>query len=72
MNQKNTEIKTDNLRQKAEMLLIKRVKTSELNEYNNLRLIHELEVHQVELEMQNEELKLATAKAERAKKKYTE
>lgn len=72
MNQKNTEIKADNLRQKAEMLLINRVKKSELNDYNNLRLIHELEVHQVELEMQNEELKIANKKAERAKKKYTE
>ena len=72
MNQKNTEVNTEYLRQKAELLLMNRVRKSELNEYNNLRLIHELEVHQVELEMQNDELKLANGKAERAKKKYTE
>ena len=72
MDQNKTENKTGSLRQKAEMLLNNRVKKSELNEYNNLRLIHELEVHQVELEMQNDELKLANGRAERAKTKYTE
>jgi PAS domain S-box-containing protein len=74
MNQKSTEYKTDKLRQKAEMRVKKKVKTSELNitDPNNLRLIHELEVHQIELEMQFEELKLVKEKAERAKKKYTE
>jgi PAS domain S-box-containing protein len=72
MNPKNTEVITENLRQKAELLLMNRVKKSELKEYNNLRLIHELEVHQVELEMQNDELKIANKKAERAKKKYIE
>ncbi|HSO88278.1 MAG TPA: ATP-binding protein [Draconibacterium sp.] len=68
------ENKTENLRHKAEMLVNKKVKTSELplTDPNNLRLIHELEVHKIELEMQNEELKLAKEKAERAKKKYTE
>lgn len=69
-----SEDKLANLRQKAEMLLNKKVKTTELHltDPNNLRLIHELEVHQIELEMQNEELKLAKEKAESAKKKYTE
>jgi len=37
-----------------------------------LRLIRELEVHQIELEVQNEELKLAKEKEERTKKKYIE
>lgn len=36
-----------------------------------LKLIHELEVYQVELEMQNEELLLAKAKTELAEEKYT-
>jgi len=74
MNQKSKENKSVNLRQKAEKLVNNKVKTSELqiNDPNNLRIIHELEVHQIELEMQFEELKLAKEKAERAKKKYTE
>jgi len=74
MNQKSKENKSVNLRQKAERLVNNKVKTSELqiNDPNNLRLIHELEVHQIELEMQFEELKLTKEKAERAKKKYAE
>ena len=73
-NQKNQKAKLFKLRQKAELLLNKnevRLKKS-LSEYDNLKLIHELEVHQIELEMQNEELKRAKEYAERAEKKYIE
>ena len=35
------------------------------------RLVHELQVHQIELEMQNEELRQANERAENALKKYT-
>ena len=66
--------KADNalLRQKAEALLKNKPSKhdSQLSEVESLRLIHELEVHQVELEMQNEELQRARAIAEVANDKY--
>ncbi|MFO7668789.1 MAG: ATP-binding protein [Bacteroidales bacterium] len=71
--------KSDKLRQAAELFLkIKKVnnqkKGSEatFSESGTLKLIHELEVHQLELEMQNEALKQAKEKAELAEMKYTE
>ncbi|MGE5215435.1 MAG: PAS domain S-box protein [Chloroflexota bacterium] len=39
---------------------------------NVLELIHELEVHQIELEMQNEELRRSQAELEAARKKYVD
>lgn len=41
-------------------------------DYDNQRLIHELQVHQIELEMQNEELKMAHDQAYEAIEKYVE
>ncbi|MBN2806138.1 MAG: response regulator [Prolixibacteraceae bacterium] len=62
------------LRKKAERLLLRKhsYANPQLSEPDMLRLIHELEVHQIELEMQNEELVLAKENAELAEKKYTE
>jgi signal transduction histidine kinase/CheY-like chemotaxis protein len=61
-----------NLRQKAEAK--HRNEQSALNLPDNkiIRLVHELEVHQIELEMQNEELALAKCQADTATQKYTE
>ena len=60
------------LRQKAEELLKKKSpkKESILSEADALRLIHELEVHQIELEMQNEELHIAIERVNVASEKY--
>ena len=74
MNNSSKLSKTVNLRQKAETLL--RINSSEtgspLSEIETLKLVHELEVHQIELELINEELMLANSAAQEAAKKYTE
>ena len=60
------------LRQKAEDVLKDRSAqaSSRLSESETLKLVHDLEVHQIELEMLNEALILAKVQAEDATKKY--
>ncbi|MGV8964401.1 MAG: ATP-binding protein [Candidatus Saccharimonadaceae bacterium] len=60
------------IRQKAETQLTKQhsLKAIPLTELNTLRILHELEVHQIELELLNEELILARDKAETIADKY--
>lgn len=62
------------LRQKAEEMQRQKhsIAISKKPEVEILKLIHELEVYQLELEMQNEELVLAKEQAERATQKYAE
>ena len=61
------------LRRKAEELLRKNQNkiVKPVIETDAMKLLHELQVHQIELEMQNEELRQANETAENALKKYT-
>src|SRR5659263_78362 len=61
------------LRHKAEEKLVEKSKTVGIPklETDVKRLLHELQVHQIELEMQNEELRQANEVAESALRKFT-
>jgi PAS domain S-box-containing protein len=74
MNSKNNNSEITDLRKKAEKLLKERLQTNVriASEADNLKLIHELEVHQIELEMQNEELIIAKLAAAASSEKYVE
>ena len=73
MKKENKNSESHSLRQKAEEFLKNKhsKSTSHLSEADVVKLIHEFEVHQVELEMQNEELIKARSNALDAVEKYT-
>ena len=70
----NKKSKSEALRRKAEDSLEKNISNNYTThlEGDYLKLIHELQVHQVELELQNEELIQATERAETVSDKYSE
>lgn len=74
MKKKNSKPEIPDLRQKAEVQL-KNKKSAAVPEYSEaetLKLLHELDVHQIELELQNEELMIAKEQAEIAMERYIE
>jgi len=68
-----SDIGTGRLRQKAEEAIRNNTSSNAVNLDTGdiMKLLHELQVHQVELEMQNEELRLAGINAEKESEKYT-
>jgi len=65
--------KPTDLRKQAEARLKKRFdKLDDLHEGDPQRLVHELRVHQVELEMQNEELRKSQAELEESRARYSD
>jgi PAS domain S-box-containing protein len=70
---KNNQSEAGALRRKAEEQVKKSVPGKPpVQEHEPIKLLHELEVHRIELELQNEELMLARDKAEAAAAKYSE
>jgi two-component system sensor histidine kinase/response regulator len=71
---KDDQSESEILRQKAEEQLKEKLKktASPLSETDKLKLIHELEVYQIELELQNDELQRAQAIADTATNKYSD
>jgi PAS domain S-box-containing protein len=63
----------ERLREKAEALIKEGGKeTPDLESNDLLRLTHELEVHYIELELQNEELRQAKARIEESEREYSD
>jgi hypothetical protein len=73
IDEENMLTEAEMLRKKAEdQLKQKQLNTSPWNMESDVKkLVHELQVHQIELEMQNQELREANVAAETALKKYT-
>jgi len=74
MKKKSTSSEFKELRHRAEAFLKnkRRTKKEQFSEAEILKLIHELEVHQIELEMQNDELRMAQSSLNDAVDNYTE
>jgi PAS domain S-box-containing protein len=60
------------LRRRAEEQLRERQRSERVADGDTRRLLHELQVHQIELELQNEELREARVELESALARYTE
>lgn len=64
--------KFEELRHRAEELLSSRDTSSSTSDFDMIKIIHELEVHQIELQLQNEELLQARRELEESRRAYFE
>jgi two-component system, cell cycle sensor histidine kinase and response regulator CckA len=64
--------KVSTLRKQAEKRLAEKSKPSKMSERTIASLIHELQVHQIELEIQNENLRQAQTIIENSKKRFSD
>lgn len=60
------------LRQRAEARLQQTPHPEPKTDWDNARLVHELQVHQIELEMRNDELRQAYEEADRLRERYAD
>jgi PAS domain S-box-containing protein len=72
MDKETTQNKVDKLRLQAEKLLEKKTGKQVMSTDDMFKLSHELAVHQIELEMQAEELRTAQLDIEKSRDKYIE
>jgi PAS domain S-box-containing protein len=70
MKMQNSKKATSNLRQQTENKVREKGQSTSLSEADVRALCHELEVHQIELEMQNEELRRVQAELAASEEKY--
>ncbi len=61
-----------NVRKRAEVRLQQSSPPEVRTAWDNARLVHELQVHQIELEMHNDELRLAYEEADRLRERYAD
>jgi PAS domain S-box-containing protein len=71
-NDNNRTDDTSKLRERAEKILVSKSMPTELTVKDQMALIHELQVHQIELQIQNEELRNSQEIIENSRKKYVD